>query len=73
MVRVLMRKRNKGTYLAALEKLKTLVPRFEPLKIMTDYEGAEQNALAEAFPNAELHGCLFHYAKVGCYLTTSFL
>ncbi|XP_052130928.1 uncharacterized protein LOC127751419 [Frankliniella occidentalis] len=58
-----MRKRSKSAYLAALEKLKTLVPRFKPEKIMTDYEGAEQNALAEAFPNAEVHGCLFHYSK----------
>jgi len=64
LVRVLMRKRTTAAYRAALEKLKSLAPRFKPSQIMTDYERGEQKALEEAFPNAELHGCLFHYAKV---------
>ncbi|KAK3909688.1 hypothetical protein KUF71_017303 [Frankliniella fusca] len=63
LVRVLMRKRTKEAYLAALEKIKSLAPRLNPQKIMTDYESAEQWALGRAFPNAELHGCLFHYSK----------
>ncbi|KAK3931273.1 Dihydroorotase-like protein [Frankliniella fusca] len=63
LVRVLMRKRTKEAYLAALEKIKSLAPRLNPQKIMTDYESAEQWALGRAFLNAELHGCLFHYSK----------
>lgn len=59
-----MRKRTTAAYREALERLKEVAPRFQPSVIITDYEGAEQKALAEAFPNADQHGCLFHYAKV---------
>ncbi|KAK3907416.1 RuBisCO large subunit-binding protein subunit alpha, chloroplastic [Frankliniella fusca] len=67
LVRVLMRRRTTASYTAALEKIKKLAPGFQPKKIMSDFERAEQNALEMAFPNAQLHGCLFHYAKaIGC-------
>ncbi|KAK3916209.1 4-hydroxy-3-methylbut-2-en-1-yl diphosphate synthase (flavodoxin) [Frankliniella fusca] len=62
--RVLMRKRTTAAYRAALEKIKAIAPRFNPSEIMSDYEGAEQRALQEAFPHAKCRGCLFHYAKV---------
>ena len=64
MVRVLMRRRHTAAYRAALKKIAELSPRFNPSDIMTDFESAEQRALAMTFPNAVLHGCLFHYAKV---------
>ena len=64
LVRILMRRRTTASYRAALEMLKVVAPRFRPDQIVTDYEGAEQRALQEAFPNATLHGCLFHYVKV---------
>ncbi|XP_034254909.1 uncharacterized protein LOC117653380 [Thrips palmi] len=63
LVRVLMRKRTTASYRAALEKIKEVAPRLRPKEIMSDFEGAQQRALREAFPDAESRGCLFHYAK----------
>lgn len=59
-----MRRRTTEAYIQVLRKIKTLSPRFNPSEIMTDFEAAEQRALASVFPSATLHGCLFHYAKV---------
>ncbi|XP_034246644.1 uncharacterized protein LOC117648296 [Thrips palmi] len=63
LVRVLMRRRTRKAYEAALEKIQALVPQFKPQHIFADYESGEQKALANAFPDADCSGCLFHYAK----------
>lgn len=31
--------------------------------IMADFERGLRNAILETFPNADLRGCFFHYAK----------
>ncbi|XP_052129972.1 uncharacterized protein LOC127751057 [Frankliniella occidentalis] len=71
LVRVLMRKRTKATYTAVLEKLKELAPGFKPREVFADFEPGEQAALALAFPNATVHGCLFHYVKVVIFKSSS--
>lgn len=36
---------------------------FHPDRVSLDFECASRNAVSHVFPNAELKGCLFHYAK----------
>ena len=52
------------TYLCLLQRIKELVPGFDPEKGMSDFEQAEWNALLEAFPDLDLTGCWFHFCQV---------
>jgi len=36
---------------------------FHPASISLDFETAVMNSVRQAFPHAELHGCLFHLTK----------
>ncbi|KAK3910410.1 Tryptophan 2,3-dioxygenase, partial [Frankliniella fusca] len=59
----LMESRTKSAYDAVFQLLKELAPNFRPNVIMSDWEYAQQAAWQEAFPNAELHGCLWHLCR----------
>ncbi|KAK3923979.1 Protein stu1 [Frankliniella fusca] len=63
MVRVLMQTKSQRTYELVIDKLKELCPGFNPLEIMCDFEPAQEQAWNVHFPNAQVHGCLFHSCK----------
>lgn len=63
LARVLMQTKSQATYELILEKLKELRPRFRPSEVMCDFEAAQENAWLSKFPNARVHGCLFHSSK----------
>ena len=39
------------------------LPALQPITIMTDFEQAMMDAIAEEFPGAQSRGCLFHYTQ----------
>lgn len=51
-------------YTSLFSELKRIAPNMNPYEIISDYEEAERNACKEAFPNAKIIGCYFHYAQV---------
>lgn len=64
MARILMQTKSQRTYELVIEKLKELCPRFQPEEIMCDFEVSQENAWRAQFPDAVIHGCLFHSSKV---------
>lgn len=63
---VLMQSKLTACYVAVLRALRRLAPNFRPNEVMCDFELAEQNAWAEVYPNAEAHGCYFHFCSATC-------
>ena len=55
--------RTEELYMAILEKLLELNTAFSPVTIMGDYEQASQNAFRRCFPDADIGGCIFHFAR----------
>ena len=60
---VLMTGRKEGLYTAAFEKLKGLVPDFNPTHGMADFEQAIKNSLEAVFENIDVRGCRFHFGQ----------
>lgn len=61
---VLMSGRNKGDYREVLKKILEIVPSAPAVKQITlDFEQATWAALREVFPDAKLHGCVFHWTQ----------
>lgn len=56
-----MERRNKAAYIAAIEGLSKFVSRIK--SVMCDYEDPLRSAITQVIPNAELRGCMFHFAK----------
>ena len=50
-------------YKVVLEKVKELVPEFNPVIMMADFETSLCNALRETFPQCPIKGCWFHYTQ----------
>lgn len=63
LVHALMETRSQEAYDHLFALVRRVAPGLEPLFIMTDFEVAQQGALAAAWPRARLTGCLWHYAK----------
>lgn len=57
---ILMTQRTVRNYEYALRKLKELEPRFDPSKIVMDFEQATKTAFKNVFPEIEIDGCFFH-------------
>lgn len=60
---VLMPNKSTGCYIHVWKYLKSTFPNFNPKKAMMDFELAERNSLKKIFPNVNIFGCYFHYAK----------
>lgn len=54
--------RSKDAYVAVLRRLQQL--GLNPRWAMTDFESVLQQAFLQVFPEVELHGCVWHYARV---------
>lgn len=63
---VLMESRTREAYVSVLQRLRDL--GLNPLWAMTDFEEALQQAFLNVFPDVELHGCVWHYARVSTKL-----
>lgn len=64
MLRAIMTRRTIPAYVALFNFIKFIMPRFQPTLIMCDFEEAEQVAWSTCFPEADVQGCLWHYAVV---------
>ncbi|KAK3910275.1 Transposase for insertion sequence element IS905, partial [Frankliniella fusca] len=60
---VLMERKSQSAYSAVFRMLKHLCPQFDPDVIITDWEYAQQKAWQDAFPNAQIQGCLWHLCR----------
>lgn len=47
-------------------QLRRLAQNLDPDYVVTDFEVAQQQAIAAVFPRARLAGCLWHYARAVC-------
>jgi len=60
----LMERKTTALYKAVLEKVKELVPEFQPSQVIADFEEAPTAALCEVFGDQlTVSGCWFHYAQ----------
>jgi len=59
----LLPNKRQETYDGLFRRIKTIWPPFNPTSICLDFEMAVINSVRQAFPRAELHGCLFHLKK----------
>ena len=60
-----MTNKTRSLYDGVYEKLKELLPdTVKPTTLISDYEKALQDGLQAIFPDAELHGCWFHFSQV---------
>ena len=60
---VLMKDRKNESYIASILKIRELVPNFQPLHAISDFERASMNAMKAVFPQIIITGCLFHYKQ----------
>lgn len=59
----LMQSRTKVHYCALIDKIVSLVPTFNPMNLMSDFEQASIMAFQEKFPGIQASGCLFHFKQ----------
>jgi len=59
----LMTRKTHSLYVAVFQKIKGLVPDFQPTSAMADFEEASVSAFREVFGNVVVSGCWFHYAQ----------
>ena len=63
--KAIMTNKTRSLYDGVYEKLKELLPdTVKPTTLISDYEKALQDGLQAIFPDAELHGCWFHFSQV---------
>ncbi|XP_077294150.1 uncharacterized protein LOC143916777 [Arctopsyche grandis] len=55
--------KNEETYVRAFHKLKTLLPGWEPDRVMMDFERAAINGFQTHWPRAQVTGCYFHLCQ----------
>ncbi len=58
-----MTSKKKDLYTAAFQKIKSVLPEFNPTKAMGDFENASGSALQSTFPGVVIGGCQFHYSQ----------
>lgn len=51
------------TYEHMLSVLKQIEPTLNPTDVTVDFEKAAMNAIHSVFPEAEIHGCNFHFGQ----------
>ena len=50
-------------YRAVMITVRSLIPGFDPIFAMADFEQASRNALSAVFPSVAIIGCWFHFTK----------
>ena len=69
MLRALMSRKTRKAYDRVLSAIADIVLNLRPSNMITDFEGALQEALIAMYPKATLQGCFFHY----CHVDINFL
>ena len=59
----LMTSKRQVHYEAVLQKIKQLLPQFQPMEAISDFESSSKPAFAREFPGIRLSGCLFHFKQ----------
>ena len=59
----LLPNKSQATYVRMLEALNFILPEANPHIILADFENAAQNAFRQAYPTANIKGCLFHLCQ----------
>ena len=59
----LLPNKSRATYVRMLEALNFILPEANPHVILADFENAAQNAFRQAYPTANIKGCLFHLCQ----------
>ncbi|CAF1314959.1 unnamed protein product, partial [Didymodactylos carnosus] len=62
-VYVLLPGKKQCLYKTMFKELKNLVPDFDPLNVMIDFERATINVIKSLFPTTVLNGCFFHLCQ----------
>jgi hypothetical protein len=57
----LVNKKNEDTYKTLFQLIKNLIPEWEPMQYLTDFEQAAMNAIKTIFPSVKVKGCYFHF------------
>ena len=60
---VLMTNKSETLYIALLLAIRELIPDFNPVFAVGDFEIASRNAFIQSFPCVTLIGCWFHFTK----------
>lgn len=63
LVFAILKNKDSATYARILTAVKRLAPGMNPSTITTDYETASIDAFHQAFPDAIMKGCWFHFAQ----------
>ncbi|XP_051157985.1 uncharacterized protein LOC127279587 [Leptopilina boulardi] len=59
----IMEQKTAAAYKKVSQEIKRLLPGFNIIEAMCDFESALKKALRQSFPGIILHGCLFHYKQ----------
>ena len=62
-IHCLMTSKEEALYIAVLREIKKLIPQFQPISTMSDWEQAAKNAFKYVYPDTKLNGCWFHYTQ----------
>ena len=60
---ILMTRKTEALYRAAILAIKELIPNFNPIFAIGDFELAPRKALEDIFPSNTIIGCWFHFTK----------
>ena len=56
-IHCLMTSKEEALYIAVLREIKKLIPQFQPISTMSDWEQAAKNAFKHVYPDTKLNGC----------------
>lgn len=63
LIYVLSTRKDAQTYSTIFRKLVEVKPTLDPKHIMVDFERAAMQEISAVFPEAEVHGCFFHFSQ----------
>ena len=55
--------KEEALYIAVLREINKLIPQFQPISIVSDWEQAAKNEFKYVYPDTKLNECWFHYTQ----------
>ena len=62
-IHYLLTGKEQGLYKCIMESIRNLVPQFNPMSCMSDWEIAPRNVMKELYPDINIKGCWFHFTQ----------